>query len=89
VSGQWIVVMENEEYRLWGAALDTSDLGAKVLELLECDDLVGARRWLASACRSRNPGLKRLIDPFAGPPFARLWVRGEKASAEEARMAAA
>ncbi len=81
------IVREDGEYRIAGLNETLYSLGLESLLRVERGDLAGARQWLDWA-REEAPAAGG-DDPLASAPFSTLWTRGAKASAEEARCAAA
>jgi len=84
------VVKEDGSYKLLDYSMagqsSSEDLGWQVLELLNKNDLPGARQWLDWA-RERIH-MTGSDDPLAVQPFPYFWTKGQEADAETIRTAA-
>jgi tetratricopeptide (TPR) repeat protein len=81
------VVKEGGQYKILAAASDPAAIGLEALDRIAGNDLDGTRAlldWLRGEMH-----LKATDDPFFDPPFHRLWEKGQDATAEQMRVAAA
>jgi TonB family protein len=82
----FFVVREEQELHLIGTSLNPSPMGALALDLLDSHRLDLARQWLD---RARDCIKESDASSFAHRGFARLWSRGQNASEDDSRIAAA
>jgi transglutaminase-like putative cysteine protease/Flp pilus assembly protein TadD len=84
------VVSENGSYKILdynlGAGKSPENVGWQVLELLQHNDLAGARQWLDWAREIIHMGGSD--DPLAVQPFPHFWTKGQEGDTEAIRTAA-
>ena len=84
------VVKEDASYKLLDYSIagqsSSEDLGWQALELLNKNDLPGARQWLDWAREIIH--MNGSDDPLAGQPFPYFWTKGQEAGADTIRTAA-
>jgi len=81
------VVREKGEYKILDTAQDPNALGLEILDRVAANNLDGARvllDWLRD-----EQHLEGGDDPFAGKAFPRFWTKGQEASADQMKLAAA
>ena len=87
---QAFVVKEDGSYKIleYSLAADKSpeSLGWQALELLNKNDLPGARQWLDWARKKVH--MNSSDDPLAVQPFPYFWTKGQEGDAEAIRTAA-
>jgi transglutaminase-like putative cysteine protease len=89
VKKNWTIygVREGSEYRLAAFEGATETLASEAWRRLQAKDLPGARQWLDWSLPATPPAADD--DPFSPPLVTILWHKGEAASEEETRCAAA
>jgi hypothetical protein len=84
------VVKEDAKYKLLAYSItgqnSSEDLGWQALELLNRNDLPGARQWLDWAREIVH--MNGSDDPLAVQPFPYFWTKGQEADADAIRTAA-
>lgn len=84
------VVKEDARYKLLAYSItgqnSSEDLGWEALELLNKNDLPGARQWLDWAREIIH--MNGSDDPLAVQPFPYFWTKGQEADADAIRTAA-
>jgi tetratricopeptide (TPR) repeat protein/transglutaminase-like putative cysteine protease len=88
VTGSFFVVKAHDQYRLLYPGEYDEELGKRAFALVQGQNLDGARRWLNWAS-DRQRGSVAMFDPFAGSPFARFWMAGDKNDPNTVALAAA
>jgi hypothetical protein len=87
---QAFVVKEDGSYKIlaysFGAESSPESLGWQALELLNKNDLPGARQWLDWAREKVH--MNGSDDPLAVQPFPYFWAKGQEGDAETIRTAA-
>jgi tetratricopeptide (TPR) repeat protein len=80
------VTREKDQYRICGANFSPPMLALRALRLVDAGRSDDARKWLDWA---RDFVHGNGDDPVAAAPFATFWTRGQTATADEIRLAAA
>jgi transglutaminase-like putative cysteine protease/tetratricopeptide (TPR) repeat protein len=81
------VVKENGRYKELGSSAEPGAVGLEILDRVNANNLDGARVLLDWLREEQH--LQGGDDPLAGAPFPRFWTKGQEATADQMKLAAA